>query len=731
MYLALADKQGVGWDKLGGTMQNDMLKEFIAQKEWISPPESAVRVVVDTIEFCARRVPRFNPVSISGYHIREAGSTAVQELAFTLADGFGYVQAGIERGLDVDDFAPRLSFFFDIHNDFFEEIAKLRAARRIWATVMRDRFRAKKPESMRLRTHTQTAGVSATAQQPLNNVARVALQALAAVLGGAQSLHTNSYDEVLALPTEEAVTVALRTQQIIAEETGVALTADPLGGSYFLERLTDQMEAQAMDYIRKIDELGGIVRAIDIGYPQQEIADAAYRYQLMDDRGEKAVVGVNKYVMPDEKHVEYLRIDPAVEREQIERVGRVKASRDRARVEKRLEQLTAACRDNQNVMPVLVDAVKDYVSLGEIADVYRRVFGLYREPIRINRSTTRKPKPKDGDLGFGQIFTDHMFLADFQEEKGWYDPRVEPYGPLSLDPATAVLHYAQAIFDGLKAFRGVDGKIRLFRPQKHVERMNNSARRLCIPPLDPDLALQSLVRVVDIDRDWVPSTVGTSLYIRPTIIASEAFLGVRPAKSYIYFVILSPVGAYYPEGMAPVKILVVDKYVRAVDGGVGGAKTSGNYAASLFASDEAKHEGFTQVLWLDGVHRKYLDEVGTMNIMVKIGHEIITPPLTGTILPGVTRDSSLALLRKWGLTVSERQVSIDEVVEAHERGKLDEVWGTGTAAVISPVGELAYQGRKMVINGGKIGPLTQRLYDAIVAIQYGQAPDPDGWTLTI
>jgi len=225
--------------------------------------------------------------------------------------------------------------------------------------------------------------------------------------------------------------------------------------------------------------------------------------------------------------------------------------------------------------------------------------------------------------------------------------------------------------------------------------------------------------------------VGTSLYIRPTIIASEPFLGVRPAKSYIYFVILSPVGAYYPEGMAPVKILVVDKYVRAVDGGVGGAKTSGNYAASLFASDEAKHEGFTQVLWLDGVHRKYLDEVGTMNIMVKIGDEIITPPLTGTILPGVTRDSTLALLRKWGLKVSERQVSIDEVVEAHERGKLDEVWGTGTAAVISPVGELAYKGRKMVINGGKIGPLTQRLYDAIVAIQYGQAPDPDGWTLTI
>ena len=267
-------------------MQNDMLKEFIAQKEWISPPESAVRIVVDTIEFCARHVPRFNPVSISGYHIREAGSTAVQELAFTLADGFGYVRGRASSAGSTSTTSRRACrFFFDIHNDFFEEIAKLRAARRIWATVMRDRFRARKPESMRLRTHTQTAGVSATAQQPLNNVARVALQALAAVLGGAQSLHTNSYDEVLALPTEEAVTVALRTQQIIAEETGVALTVDPLGGSYFLERLTDQMEAQAMDYIRKIDELGGIVRAIDIGYPQKEIADAAYRYQLMDDRG--------------------------------------------------------------------------------------------------------------------------------------------------------------------------------------------------------------------------------------------------------------------------------------------------------------------------------------------------------------------------------------------------------------------------------------------------------------
>ena len=381
MYLALADKQGVSWDRIGGTMQNDMLKEFIAQKEWISPPESAVRIVVDTIEFCSQHVPKFNPVSISGYHIREAGSTAVQELAFTLADGFGYVQACVARGLDVDSFAPRLSFFFDIHNDFFEEIAKLRAARRIWATVMRERFGAKKAESMRLRTHTQTAGVSATAQQPLNNIARVAIQALAAVLGGAQSLHTNSFDEVLALPTEEAVTVALRTQQIVAEETGAPLTIDPLGGAYFLERLTDQMEEQAMAYIRKIDGMGGIIRAIDSGYPQHEIADAAYRYQLLDDRGEKVVVGVNKYVMTDEKPVDCLKLDEAIEREQVESVKARKASRDAAKVEKRLKQLADACRGGQNVMPVLVDAVKDYVSLGEISEVYRQVFGLYREPI--------------------------------------------------------------------------------------------------------------------------------------------------------------------------------------------------------------------------------------------------------------------------------------------------------------------------------------------------------------
>jgi branched-chain amino acid aminotransferase len=353
------------------------------------------------------------------------------------------------------------------------------------------------------------------------------------------------------------------------------------------------------------------------------------------------------------------------------------------------------------------------------------------EPIRITKATTLKQKRKDSELGFGQVFTDHMFVMDFQEEKGWYDPRIEPYGPFALEPATAVLHYAQAVFDGLKAFRGKDGVVRLFRPQRHVQRLNESAARVCIPPLDPELALESLVKLVGMEKDWVPSTVGTALYVRPTIIANEPFLGVRPAKSYIYFVILSPVGAYYAEGMNPVKILVVDKYVRAVEGGVGAAKTGVNYAASLYAAEEAKHAGYTQVLWLDGVHRKYIDEVGTMNIMVKIGDEVITPPLGGTILAGVTRDSSLTLLREWGLKVSERPISIDEVVEASERGTLKEVWGTGTAAVISPVGELAFKDRRIVINGGRIGALTQRLYDAIVGIQYGEAPDTHGWTVPV
>ena len=354
------------------------------------------------------------------------------------------------------------------------------------------------------------------------------------------------------------------------------------------------------------------------------------------------------------------------------------------------------------------------------------------DTIRITKATTRKERPKDSDLTFGTVFTDHMFLMDFEEEKGWYDPRVEPYGPIPLDPAAAILHYAQGIFDGLKAFRGKDGKVRMFRPQKHVERMNGSARRMCIPLLDPDVALKSLVTLVGLERDWVPAKVGTSLYIRPTIIANEAFLGVRPAKSYIYYVILSPVGAYYPEGMNPVKILVVDRYVRAVEGGIGAAKTGSNYSASLYAAEEAKHEGFTQVLWLDGRERRYIDEVGTMNIMLKIGDEIVTPPLTsGTILPGVTRDSALTLLREWGLPVSERQISIDEVMEAARRGTLKEVWGTGTAAVISPVGELAYKGQRIVINGGRIGDLTQKLYDTIVAIQYGTAKDTHGWTVDV
>jgi len=353
------------------------------------------------------------------------------------------------------------------------------------------------------------------------------------------------------------------------------------------------------------------------------------------------------------------------------------------------------------------------------------------EPIRISRATAKKPKPKDSELTFGTVFTDYMFVADFQEEKGWYDPRIEPYGPLALDPAAAVLHYAQAVFDGLKAFRGRDGTVRLFRPQKHVERLIQSSQRLCIPPLDPDLALKSLVTLVGIEKDWVPSTVGTSLYVRPTIIANEPFLGVRPAKSYIYYVILSPVGAYYPEGINPVKILVVDKYVRAVEGGVGSAKTGVNYAASLYAAEEAKHAGFTQVLWLDGRERKYIDEVGTMNIMLKIGDEVVTPPLSGTILAGVTRDSALTLMRDWGLRVAERPVTIDEVAAAARKGTLEEVWGTGTAAVISPVGELAYKGERLVINGGRIGALTQKLYDAIVGIQYGTAPDPRGWTVPV
>ena len=353
------------------------------------------------------------------------------------------------------------------------------------------------------------------------------------------------------------------------------------------------------------------------------------------------------------------------------------------------------------------------------------------EPIRITRTTQRKDRPKDKDLSFGNVFTDHMFVVDFEEEKGWYDPRVEPYGPLPLDPATAVLHYGQSLFEGLKAFRGKDGTIRLFRSQKHVDRLNRTARRMCIPTLDPELILKSWTTLVDVDRDWVPASVGTSLYIRPTVIASEPFLGVRPAREYLYYVILSPVGPYYPEGLAPTRIKVIDNYVRACAGGLGEAKTSANYAASLYAAEEAKHEGFTQVLWLDGVHHKYIEEVGTSNIMLRVGDEVITPPLGGTILAGVTRDSALALMRSWGVRVSERQITIDEVVAAADDGRLREVWATGTAAVISPVGELAYQGRRIVVNQGRIGELAQKLYDTIVAIQYGEAPDPHGWTLAV
>jgi methylmalonyl-CoA mutase, N-terminal domain len=380
MYFAMAQKRGIPLSKVSGTIQNDMLKEYIAQKEWICPPEPAVRIVTDMIEFCAKEVPRWHAVSISGYHIREAGSTAVQELAFTLADGIGYVQAAVERGLDVDEFAPRLSFFFDLHNDFFEEIAKLRAARRMWAKIMKERFGAKNARSWLLRTHAQTAGVSLTAQQPFNNVVRVAIQALAGVLGGVQSLHTNSMDETLALPTEESVMVALRTQQIIAEESGVTNIIDPLGGSWAVEALTDQMEKEAFAYINRIDELGGIIRAIEIGYPQKEIADAAYRYQQQLDTGEKAIVGVNKYVMPEERPMEILKINQEVERGQVECVRRIKRERAQVEVREQLGRVHAAARNGENLMPHLIEAVKAYCTLGEISDVYREVFGVYRDP---------------------------------------------------------------------------------------------------------------------------------------------------------------------------------------------------------------------------------------------------------------------------------------------------------------------------------------------------------------
>ena len=379
MYLAVGEKQGVPLSSLEGTLQNDILKEYIAQKEWIYPPQPSLRIITDIMGFCAEQVPKWNTISISGYHIREAGSTAVQELAFTLADGIGYVQAGIEAGLDVDVFAPRLSFFFNSHNDFFEEIAKLRAARRMWARIMRDRFDAKDERSWKLRTHVQTAGCSLTAQQPYNNIVRVTVQALAAVLGGTQSLHTNSLDETLALPSQKAVTIALRTQQILAEESGVANTTDPLAGSYFVESLTDRMERDAQAYLNKIDEMGGIVSAIESGFPQREIAEASYRYQRQVDGREKTVVGVNRHTVEEEEVVEILKIEERVENQQLARLESVRGDRDAERVELALASLVEAARGGANLMPPILDAVRAYASVGEICGCLRPVFGEYKE----------------------------------------------------------------------------------------------------------------------------------------------------------------------------------------------------------------------------------------------------------------------------------------------------------------------------------------------------------------
>ncbi len=378
-YVALADKRGIPRDKIGGTVQNDCLKEFIAQHAWVVPPRPAMRIVTDSIEFCTKELPRWNSVSISGYHIREAGSTAAQELAFTIADGLEYVKWAVERGLDVDDFAPRLSFFFDVHSDFFEEIAKFRAARRMWARLMKERFDPKNPRSMMLRTHAQTAGVSLTAQQPYNNIARVSLQALAAVLGGTQSLHTNSMDETYALPTEEAVTIALRTQQIIAEESGVANTIDPLAGSYFVEWMTDELERQALDYIEKIEAFGGMVEAIEHGYPQREIAGASYRLQQQIESGEKVVVGVNKYQQDGDPQIPTLTMDESIQREQEENLARVKAERDAGAVSAALNEIRSACHSDRNVMPSIIEAAKVYCTEQEICDVFREVFGQHQD----------------------------------------------------------------------------------------------------------------------------------------------------------------------------------------------------------------------------------------------------------------------------------------------------------------------------------------------------------------
>jgi methylmalonyl-CoA mutase N-terminal domain/subunit len=381
MYLVVAEKQGADWKKISGTLQNDILKEYIAQKEWIYPIRPAMKLVTDTFEFCTRFVPRYNPISISGYHIREAGATAMQELAFTLRDGIEYVEWGVRAGLDVDEFVPRLSFFFNAHNDFFEEIAKYRAARRIWARVMQERFNAKSERTLQLRFHTQTAGVSLTVQQPLNNIVRVAIQALAGVLGGTNSLHTDAYDEALALPTDRSALIALRTQQIIAEETGVVNTIDPLGGSYFLEALTKKMEDGALDYFRKIDAMGGMVEAVEKGFPQREIQESAYQYQKAVERGEQTIVGVNKYQMEDgATEIPTLVIDEGVRDHQVERLQQTRDRRDKGAVANALEKVRQSARSSENTMPATIEAVRAYATLGEICDALRDVYGLYEEP---------------------------------------------------------------------------------------------------------------------------------------------------------------------------------------------------------------------------------------------------------------------------------------------------------------------------------------------------------------
>jgi methylmalonyl-CoA mutase N-terminal domain/subunit len=379
MYLVVAEKQGASWDRLSGTIQNDILKEFIAQKEYIYPPRPSMRLITDVFAFCAERVPRWNTISVSGYHIREAGATAAQELAFTLRDGIEYVQYGVDAGLDVDTFAPRLSFFFNAHSDFFEEIAKYRAARRIWAHVMRDRFKAAEPRSWQLRFHTQTAGVSLTAQQPFNNVVRTALQAMAAVLGGTQSLHTNSLDEALALPTEDAATLALRTQQIIAHETGVAGIVDALGGSYFLEKLTSELEEEALGYFDTIDRMGGMVAAIEKGFPQREIAESAYKFQQAVEEREKIIVGVNEFVSDEQTPIGTLYIDESAEERQLARLERLRVTRDNARVHACLAALKAGAQGTANTMPLLIDAVRAYATVGEMCDALREVWGEYEE----------------------------------------------------------------------------------------------------------------------------------------------------------------------------------------------------------------------------------------------------------------------------------------------------------------------------------------------------------------